>query len=413
MRIAKIILELLFWMLAAGVVLFGVGVLVGLVLGPGYGYIASIAMLATLPLLVRMAQTLRRRRANAAIAYLEQAVRLNLPLSRMLYAAQRGERGPIVERLGALRQLLEDGYPVGAAVEVAIPEVPERDAALIEASERIGRLPQALHAIVGEQSAEAARRSMSEVTFYRTYPFVMAAMITSVLGMVMIFVMPKFETIFSDFGTKLPAITVYTLDVARTLGPLLVAAVAAAVLVWTGLSLWQMFRPVRFASLVGRGVRDRIVWSTPIAHGIARDRGLADAFALIAGALDNGMPIERAFAEASNLEINRVLRERFERWARGVAGGASIETAARAAPMPPLVAGMLVSARGPDAARDVFRFLARYYHTRYSRTAALVQGATVPLVVFFFGVIVACVALSLFMPLITLIDTVVPAMERL
>jgi type IV pilus assembly protein PilC len=355
----------------------------------------------------------RRRRANAAIAYHEQAVRLNLPLSRMLYAAQRGERGVIVSRLGALRQLLEDGYPVGAAVEVAIPEVAERDAALIEASERIGRLPQALHRIVAEQAADAARQQSNELTFYRTYPFVMAAVISSVLAMIMIFVIPKYETIFSDFNLELPAITNNTIAVARVAGPIVLAGVSAAVLVWTGLSLWQMFRPVRFSSVVGRGAIDRVVWATPVAHGIARDRGLADAFALIAGALDNGLPIERAFAEASNLEINRALQERFERWARGIAGGASLADAARAAPMPAVVAGMLVSARGPAAAAEVFRFLARYYHTRYSRTAALVQGATVPIVVFFFAAIVACVALAMFLPITTLIDHMAPAMERL
>ena len=413
MRIAKVILELLFWMLAAGVLLFGVGVAVGLVAAPALGYIAAILMLGALPLMVRMAQVVRRRRANAAIAYLEQAVRLNLPLSRMLYAAQRSERGVIVRRLGALRQLLEDGYPVGAAVEVAIPEVAERDAALIEASERIGRLPQTLHRMVAEQAGEAARRSTSELTFYRTYPFVMAAVITSVLGMVMIFVMPKYEQIFRDFNIPLPPITTHTLSVARVAGPIVLAGVAAAVLVWTGLSLWQMFRPVRFGSVVGRGAIDRVVWGTPIAHGIARDRGLADAFALIAGALDNGMQIERAFAEASNLEINVALRERFERWAQGLAGGASLADAARAAPMPSIVAGILVSARGPAAAAEVFRFLARYYHTRYSRAAALVQGAIVPIVVFFFAAIVACVALSLFMPITSLIDHLAPAMEQL
>ena len=413
MRIAKFILEMLFWMLAAGVLLFGLGVAVGLVAAPAFGYIAAILMLGAMPLIVRVAQTIRRRRAIAAIAYLEQAVRLNLPLSRMLYAAQRSERGPLVQRLGAFRQLLEDGYPIGAALEAGVPEVPEREAALIEASERVGRLPQALHKLVAEQAADAARRQIQDVAFYRTYPFVMAVVISSVLAMVMIFVMPKYETIFHDFNIRLPQITEYTLATARVLGPILLAGVAAAVLVWTGLALWQMFHPVRFTSVVGRGVRDRIIWATPVAHGIARDRGLADAFDLIAGALHNAMPLDRAFAEASHLEINGALRVRFERWAQGILGGASIADAARAAPMPPLVAGMLVNVRGPEAAAEVFRFLARYYHTRYSRTAALANAATVPLVVFCFAALVTCVAMSLFVPIISLIDHLVPAMERL
>src|SRR5688572_33056224 len=196
MRIAKAILEMLFWMLAAGVLLFGVGVAVGLAFTPALGYIAALLMLGALPLLVRVARTIRRRRAIAAISYLEQAVRLNLPLARMLYAAQRSESGALVTRLAYFRQLLEDGYPIGAAMEAAVPEITEREAALIEASERIGRLPQALHTLASEQSADIARRQAQDTTFYRTYPFVMAVVITPVLAMVSIFVIPKFETIF-------------------------------------------------------------------------------------------------------------------------------------------------------------------------------------------------------------------------
>ena len=410
MRIAKFILEMLFWMLAAGVLLFGLGVAVGLVAAPAFGYIAAILMLGAMPLIVRVAQTLRRRRAIAAIAYLEQAVRLNLPLSRMLYAAQRSERGPLVQRLGAFRQLLEDGYPIGAALEAGVPEVPEREAALIEASERVGRLPQALHKLVAEQAADAARRQIQDVAFYRTYPFVMAVVISSVLAMVMIFVMPKYETIFHDFNIRLPQITVYTLSTARVLGPILLAGVAAAVLVWTGLALWQMFHPVRFTSVVGRGFRDRIIWATPVAHGIARDRGLADAFELIAGAMHNGLPVQRAFGEAAQLDINTTLRERFERWADGIMRGMSLGDAARAAGMPRLVVAMLAHVRGGDAASGVFLFLARYYHTRYSRIAALARAASVPLIVFLVGALVLVIALSLLTPLVTLIDAVAPSM---
>jgi general secretion pathway protein F len=150
-----------------------------------------------------------------------------------------------------------------------------------------------------------------------------------------------------------------------------------------------------------------------VAHGIARDRGLADAFDLIAGGMRNGLTIERALDEAAQLNINIILRERFERWAHGIAGGASLADAARAAPMPPLVVGMLVNVQATNAAGEVFAFLARYYHTRYSRTAALAYGAAVPLVVFFFGIIVAIVALSLLSPMISIINGLTSSVQRM
>ena len=413
MRIAKAILEMFFWMIAAGALLFAVGLAVGLAVAPALGYVATILMLAALPLGVRVAQTLRRRRALAAISYLEQAVRLNLPLARMLYAAQRGEGGALALRLAQFRQLLEDGYPIGAALEAGVPEVTEREAAMIESAERLGRLPQTLRKLVAEQAAEVARRRTQDVTFYRTYPFVMIVMMTMVLGMLAVFVVPKYEAIFRDFNVPLPPVTRFTISAAQTVGPIVLAAVTAAVLVWTGLALWQMFHPVRLSTLMGRGFRDRLVWATPVAHGIARDRGLADALDLIAGAVDNGTTVERALDEAAQLGVNVVLRERLVRWQQGMLGGMTLADAARAAAMPRLVVAMLGHARGGDAAAQVFRFLARYYNTRYSRAAAIASGAAVPLMVFFFGALVACVALSLFVPIAGMIEMITPTVQRL
>jgi type II secretory pathway component PulF len=72
--------------------------------------------------------------------------------------------------------------------------------------------------------------------------------------------------------------------------------------------------------------------------------------------------------------------------------------------MPALVSGMLATIHGPEAP-DVFRFLARYYRTRFSRTAALLRGATVPAIVFLFALLVGCIAMAMFLPMNNLIDS--------
>src|SRR5829696_6673085 len=107
MRVAKAILEMLFWMLAGAVLLCAVGVAIGLVVAPIIGYLGALVLLGMMPLFVRVNGTIRKRRAASTISYLEQAVRLNLPLGRMLYVAQRGERGTMAKRLAVFRQLLD------------------------------------------------------------------------------------------------------------------------------------------------------------------------------------------------------------------------------------------------------------------------------------------------------------------
>jgi type II secretory pathway component PulF len=177
-----------------------------------------------------------------------------------------------------------------------------------------------------------------------------------------------------------------------------------AVLLASALSLWHAIHPMRAGMLVPRAGRDRAFWWLPILHGLERDRGLADAFDLLDEALAIATPIDRAFAEAAGLRVNVVLRRRLERWAVAVASGMSLGDGARVASMPPLVTGMLTNVSATASAADVFGFLARYYRTRFSRTAALIEGAMVPVVVLIFGFFVACVALAMFMPLITLIQ---------
>jgi type IV pilus assembly protein PilC len=403
----KFILELIFWMLAAGALLFAAGVAAGIGLAPVVGYFAAVAVLGALPLLHRVVKMIRRRRAATLLTYLEQAVRLNLPLPQMLWAAQRSEPGKLAVRLGQLRQRLEDGLPIGAAVAASVPEMSDRATSLIEVGERIGRLPQALERLVHEQTAEA-RRDVAAVWFYRAYPIVMSLVLATVLSLILVFVIPKFEQIFRDFGTKLPYITQVVLDISRDLGPLLLVITFIAILWSAGQALWEMAHPMRGAPSFLVTVRDRILWILPVTHGIARDRGLADVCSMVAEAMHVGTPTDRALVEAAQIQTNTVLRERIMRWASGTVEGLPLANAARAAGLPDLVSGMLGPARGGDEAAEVFDFLSRYYGSRYSATAAILQAAAVPITVFFFAFLVASVALALYLPLISLLNAVMP-----
>ena len=50
-------------------------------LSPGLGVLAGIGWFILLPALAGMMMQVRRRRANVILSYVEQAVRLNLPLA--------------------------------------------------------------------------------------------------------------------------------------------------------------------------------------------------------------------------------------------------------------------------------------------------------------------------------------------
>jgi type IV pilus assembly protein PilC len=370
----------------------------------GFVAVSPILGIVFLPLAARVMETLRRRRGAIVLTYLEQAVRLNLPLPRMLYAAERSEKGKLARRLKGLRELLQSGVSVGMAVEEGVPEMPRRTVRLTEAGERMGRLGPTLTRLVAEDQRTVAQVG-GQPPLTGAYLLMMVLVTTAVVWMVTVFVLPKYEAIFMDFGTKLPAITVFVFRTAGTLAPLLMVVVVLLAIVYLVARLWDTL-----------GLRrDRIdaawVWVTgvlPFVSGVTKARGWADVCQLMGDALEVGRPASEALDEAAGLRLVPPVKRRVIDWSAEVTGGRSLQEAAREARLPALITGMLEPAGGSVDAAGVFNFLARYYRTRFSRTLLLIQGAVMPATVLIMAVIVGAIALAMFTPLVALINTIVP-----
>ena len=131
-----------------------------------------------------------------------------------------------------------------------------------------------------------------------------------------------------------------------------------------------------------------------------------------ADAIESGRPIESSLLEASHVCGNSRVRSQIDEWVSAMSQGAAIPDAARHAGLPRLVSGMLSTAiKTPDLAQ-VLRFLGRYYSTRFSRAIALLEASMVPIVAISMGFLVCWVALSIFAPMISLIQTVSLPMSR-
>jgi type II secretory pathway component PulF len=167
------------------------------------------------------------------------------------------------------------------------------------------------------------------------------------------------------------------------------------VMVWLALAIGGSV-----LAAVVQQLRHRVDWFAP-ARWFASSRDLADICHVIAGELKAGQPLNSAIRGASELAIGRPLRRKLGQWADGIERGMPAKDAAVEAGMPPLIAGLTTTAEG-------FAFLSRYYAGKFSRLKILLRAAAIPAMVFAFGIIVAIVALSLFLPLVALIGSVSP-----
>jgi general secretion pathway protein F len=372
-------------------------------------FAASSPLLGVLLLLAAatLLRGVRRNRAVAALNYLEQAVRLNLPLPPMIRAAEQSEPGRLRKKLARLRERLEDGHLVADALDDAVPGLPPRAISLIAAAERNGRLASTLTRLATELRKRPVR-DPSRAILMRWYPVVLVVGLSVVLGAFGVYVLPKLQQIFHDFRIPLPPITVVTMQVWMWLGPPLGVLAAVAALVVSGRIVAEAVAP-RFAHVNLGPAADLpqwIAWWLPVARGVARNRGLADLCHVLADAASAGRPLHPALRDAARLNINIVLRQKTDAWADAVERGTPLAEAALEAGFPKLLAGMLAttSAHGSADTPEVFTFLARYYDGRFSRAAALLEGALLPAMVLVFAFFVGSAALGLFMPMIELMD---------
>lgn len=401
--IAWLLLEAGWFILCAGGGALCV-VAVGFMFGVSLGFWSVLfALLATVALAIR-ARIVRRSRAMLTVNYLEQAVRLNLPIPPMLAAAQAAESAPMRRRLARLGAEISAGTPIAISLRRASPGAPPRVIGLIMAGERLGRLPQALR-----RSSQTERRFIRDhrralqSIMLRWYPMLIPIVLLPVFFLIMIFVMPKYKQIFKDFGLELPGVTMRLLYAWDYLAIPLVIVAGLAVAA-TCARLFSDLFPLQRASLRRLGIWDRFTWSVPPWRKIVRSRALADACHVIADALSAAQPADRAILDAAEISPNVVFRSMMMEWARYVSEGIPLAQAATKAGLPSLVPGMLATARDSAGTAEVFSFLARYYDGRYSKAAAFVEGAAIPVMVLITAAFVLTLALGIFLPIQRLIE---------
>lgn len=346
---------------------------------------------------------IRARRALSFLEHVRQAVTMNLPMPQMLAAAAQSETPVLGRNLWSTATALEDGESLGGAVKRFVPEISPQSVSLIEAGERSGRLPQVLSRMV-EQGKLNIRRKSSEVGSMLGYPLIVGMVVFIVVSTFMIFIIPKFEKIFEDFEVRLPTPTLILMRMSRWLSGSLYPDQLTPGFVWIVLVGWVVWQ-VRFAIRRGRGraLVDPISWYVPISHAVQRDRGMGDICHLLEELLKAGMPMHQALSQAAGLNVNRVLKRRVRAWAAAVESGSDVGEAARKAGMPALAVGIIASSENGPGMIDALGFLRRFYDGRFSRVAALIQGAVAPAGTLIAAGIVGFVVVAIFYPLVVLI----------
>src|SRR5438094_825526 len=132
---------------------------------------------------------------------------------------------------------------------------------------------------------EKAAKLKKKVSGAMIYPAVVITIAVGIVSMIMVFVIPKFETIFKDFGTKLPSITQLLLDVSNWFANWGWAYVLASPIVIS--PIWQLIR----TSEGGKYATDAIKLKVPILGNILGKTSIARFTRTLGTLISAGVPI--------------------------------------------------------------------------------------------------------------------------
>jgi len=252
---------------------------------------------------------------------------------------------------------------------------------------------------------EKAAKLKKKIIGAMIYPAVVISVAALIVAAIMIFIVPKFEKIFDDFDTELPALTVMLMESSRWLGGSRPGQVIPG-------AVWMLFTPfiaffgVKFIrkTQLGKVVLDQMFLFIPVAGGLG-SKGTIARFTRTLGTLINaGVPILDALIITRDTTGNEVYRRALTSVHDSVRKGDSFaEPLRKSRVCDGLVVNMIdVGEETGDLDKMLLKIADNYDEEVDVMVAALVSLLE-PLMVVVLGGIVGFIVLALFLPLVKLI----------
>lgn len=222
-----------------------------------------------------------------------------VPLSRALVILMREAASPAAgAQWKQVHDLVVDGLPLADAMARSPKTFPRVYVAMVEAGETGGFLDVVLGQIADFQAREKEMRG--KVLTALLYPVILLVLALGVLIFLLVFFIPRFQTIFTGFGAELPLLTqiiVSTSELLRSWG--LVLAM--------GLVIGGFFLRTWFLSETGRRMWEGMMLRAPVIGPLVAQFSMSRFCRMLGTLLGAGVPLINALNVARRSIGNQIL----------------------------------------------------------------------------------------------------------
>ncbi len=222
-----------------------------------------------------------------------------VPLSRALVILAKEASTPAAKaKWKQIHDRVVDGMSLADAMAMAPETFPRVYVAMVEAGETGGFLDVVLAQIADFQAREKEMRS--KVTAALLYPAILLFLALGVLVFLLVFFIPRFQTIFTGFGAKLPLLTQIIVGVSEVMR-------GYGLFVLLGLLLAGFMARNWFTSEAGRRAWEGMIIRAPIIGPLMAQFAMARFCRMLGTLLGAGVPLINGLNVARRSIGNQVL----------------------------------------------------------------------------------------------------------
>jgi len=322
-----------------------------------------------------------------------------LPLVQSLEILSSQQESKVFK--GIIREIREDvegGSTFAGALKKHPGTFNELYTNLIVAGEEGGILDNILTRLANYiEKAEALKKKVKSAL---VYPSTIVGVAVIVVMILMIFVIPVFETMFKSAGQSLPLPTLITLTISKLIKKYIIIVIPGMIL------LIYLLRKY-YQTEGGRTIIDRLLLKLPVFGPLFQKISVARFSRTLGTLVSSGVPILDGLTIVSRTSGNRTIETAILNARSSIREGETIaEPLGRSGIFPPMVIQMISVGESTGALDSMLAKIAEFYEEEVDVAVANLTSLLEPFLMIFLGVVIGGVVISMYLPIFQMASAV-------
>lgn len=241
------------------------------------------------------------------------------------------------------------------------------------------------------------RRKISQAM---VYPLFLLVTLFIILGILFVFVLPRFVALYADFGGKLPLPTQMLVAVVGHLHWYILFATAGALLLWSGWKHWS-------STEANLARRDSMLERIPLLGQIFSYSSIAQLGRMLESMLAGGTPLVEALRVTIPSTRNRAMAVRLRNTMDLVIAGNSLTNAVEQSGLMPRAAVKLIQVGEATGKLDtMLGEVATFFEERIATLLARVMTLIEPILMLLMGFIIGGIVIVMYLPIFYIVEVI-------